>query len=147
MRDRPTYRNAFSRPYRVVAMILCVLYLGGPLKDPMGFGLHQIAHSLEQPIAVLGHEVNGAHTSWEHEIAGEEHEHSLVDAVTTFFEALDKHDQQQEIPPSMSLLDKHIPMDVKFIFNTGRQSPYYPELKRIPLSEGISLIEIPPPIS
>ena len=57
MKARTTYRHAFSRPYRVVAILLCVLYLAGPLKDPIGFGLHQIAHALEQPALVLGHQV------------------------------------------------------------------------------------------
>ena len=147
MKDRPTYRNRFSRPYRLVAVILCVLYLGGPLKDPIGYGMHQIVHSLEQPVAVMGHEVSQGHSSWEHQTADAEHKHALVDAITTFFEALDQHDQQHEIPPSMTFLDKHFPLDTKVILEVEPNSPIYPDLKQPDLLKGVSLIEIPPPLS
>ena len=146
MKNRSKYRNSFSRPYRVVALLMCVLYLGGPLKDPIGYGLHQISHTLEQPASVLGHQVNDNHSSWEHQLADSKHEHVLVDAVNAFFEALDQHDQQQEIPPSMSFLDKHFPSDSKIDFGSLSDKIEYPDLLRKNLSEGIHLIEIPPPL-
>ena len=146
MKQPSTYKHAFSRPYRIVAVLLCVLYLGGPLKDSISFGLYQVVHSLEQPVAVLGHDVNDTHTSWQHQLVDEEHTHVLVEAVTTIFEALNQHDQQQEIPPAISFFDKHFPIDAKLVFDTKNIRTTYPDQRRVALSEGITLIEIPPPL-
>lgn len=147
MNKRSTYRNEYSWPYRWVALVLCVLYIAGPLKDPLGFGLHQIAHAIEQPASILGHEISNAHTSWEHEMEGASHDHALLQAVSTFFEALEQHDQQQEVPPSMAFLDKHFPQEIPGDLLYFIQKPHDPDLRDYLLSEGILVIELPPPLS
>lgn len=128
-------------------MALCILYIGGPLKDPIGFGLHQIAHALGQPAVVLGHEISNAHSSWEHKMDGASHEHSLVEAFTSFFEALEQHDQQNEMAPSIAFLDKHFAREGLGVLDWNKLHSDYPDLSDLSLSEGIRLIEIPPPIS
>lgn len=119
---------------KYLALLIGVFYLANPLQEQIGTVFHEVSHFFEVPDNVIGHEmpanpVETAHHYHEHIYIDDEHEHEIIDFLTSIFDASDEDEAEESLLTKIKF-DKHIS-------NDG-----YPEEKIYPTDKKVSFFSI-----
>lgn len=97
---------------RQLSLWICFFYIINPIHQSLFDVLHSLAHNVTVPYFVAGHQSSEAHeykihSPHVHEGTDTLHHHSILNTISTIFEAFNNHDNETESLIGTLLLDKH----------------------------------------
>lgn len=104
---------------KIIIILMCILYVLGPLHLEVNSVLHTITHALEKPNVVLVHEKTTEnkkiHRSTKHEDESLKHEHEIIDLVQRILKGSDPAKQSRKRSKTAVKIDKHITLQTSIL--------------------------------
>ncbi len=97
---------------RQLSLWICFFYIINLIHQPLSDVLHSLTHNVTAPYFVAGHQSSDTHeykihSPHAHEGTDTVHNHSILNTISTIFEAFNNHDNETDSLIGALLLDKH----------------------------------------